>query len=62
MNDPFVPLYDRFGATACSLALADLGYEAQPWDEPARSEAAAVVLAYLDAPAYVDPDGSAGVP
>ena len=56
MIDPFVSLYDRFGAVAVSLALADLGYEAQPWDEPARSEAAAVVLAYLDAPAYVDPD------
>lgn len=57
MIDPFEDLYAHFGAGACSLALADLGYEAQPWDEPARSEAAAVVLAYLDAPAYVDPDG-----
>lgn len=57
MIDPFADLYARFGAGACSLAMADLGYESQPTDEPARSEAAAVVLAYLDAPAYVDPDG-----
>jgi hypothetical protein len=56
MIDPFAPLYDRFGATACSLALADLGYETQPSGEPERSEAAAIVLAYLDAPPYVDPD------
>jgi hypothetical protein len=56
MIDPFLPLYDGFGAVAVSLALAELGYEAQPWDEPARSEAAAIVLAYLDAPLYVDPD------
>lgn len=57
MIDPFADLYARFGAGACSLALADLGYESQPWDEPARSEAAAIVAAYLDAPPYVDPDG-----
>lgn len=57
MIDPFAELYANFGAGACSLAMADLGYESQPTDEPARSEAAAVVLAYLDAPAYVDPDG-----
>ena len=56
MTDPFLPLYDGFGAVAVSLALADLGYESQPTDEPARSEVAAIVLAYLDAPLYVDPD------
>jgi len=56
MSDPFETLYARFGAGACSLAMADLGYESQPTDEPARSEAAAIVLAYLDAPSYVDPD------
>ena len=56
MSDPFDELYARFGAGACSLAMADLGYESQPTDEPARSEAAAIVLAYLDAPSYVDPD------
>ena len=56
MIDPFADLYARFGAGACSLAMAELGYTSQPTDEPARSEAAAIVLAYLDAPAYVDPD------
>ena len=56
MIDPFLPLYDGFGAVAVSLALADLGYERQPWEEPERSEAAAIVLAYLEAPPYVDPD------
>jgi hypothetical protein len=56
MSDPFETLYARFGAGACSLAMADLGYESQPTNEPARSEAAAIVLAYLDAPPYVDPD------
>lgn len=56
MSDPFDALYARFGAGACSLAMADLGYDSQPTDEPARSEAAAIVLAYLDAPPYVDPD------
>lgn len=56
MSDPFESLYARFGAGSCSLAMAELGYESQPTDEPARSEAAAIVLAYLDAPPYVDPD------
>lgn len=57
MIDPFEALYVQYGGVACSLALADLGYEAQPWEEPERSEAAAFVAAYLEAPPYVDPDG-----
>ena len=48
MNDPFIPLYERFGGGACSLALAALGYEAQPETEPERTEAAEMVLAYLE--------------
>lgn len=57
MIDPFDVLYSRFGAVACSVAMAELGYDTQPTDEPERSEAAAIVAAYLDAPPYVDPDG-----
>ena len=48
MIDPFIPLYERFGGGACSLALAALGYEAQPETEPERAEAAELVLAYLE--------------
>jgi hypothetical protein len=57
MSDPFESLYARFGAGACSLAMAELGYESQPTDEPGRSGAAArvlVVLEYLDAQSYID--------
>lgn len=48
MTDPFIPIYDRFGGGACSLALVALGYDAQPETEPERTEAAALVLAYLE--------------
>jgi hypothetical protein len=57
MIDPFDALYAQYGGVACSLALAELGYETQPTSEPERSEAAAFVAAYLEAPPYVDPDG-----
>ena len=54
MIDPFDDLYSRFGGVACSVALAELGYETQPANEPERSQAAALVWSYLADPPPAD--------